>query len=413
MSKVLDARETRDLFIQEQMNHHQVIVSVHANIPGENKEGKEAYFLLHLFSRILEDDFIVSPFFYESKDGPYSLFMLDRVDSNQIKKRMVQIEDTHDLGRLIDIDVYEQSKTLHREHSRKCYLCDEVASVCVRNQTHQLEEIEKHISNQISYYFQSLLYHEIDEAILKELWLDPKFGLVTPSSNGSHKDMDYNLMISAKDAIIPYFLELFFIGYKEEQHLSIVKEKAIQIGLLAEQKMLQATRGVNAYKGLIYHLGYTALALGIVLRTHGTFPEIFTILKNLHPDYESSFIDAPMSYGKQLFLSKGIGGARKEMALGLPHVQKALTLVADLTSYNLFEILVYFITNIEDTTMMKRLNEESEEELLKKFRRLNLHHMNEIEDLTKECISRNLSFGGAADLLIVTIFLYNIKGVLF
>ena len=39
--------------------------------------------------------------------------------------------------------------------------------------------------------------------MIKELDLHPKFGLVTPISNGSHKDMNYKLMIKARMLLCP------------------------------------------------------------------------------------------------------------------------------------------------------------------------------------------------------------------
>lgn len=45
-----------------------------------------------------------------------------------------------------------------------------------------------------------------------ELNLHPKFGLVTPYSNGSHDDMNYELMKEAQEVIIPGLIEMFFVG---------------------------------------------------------------------------------------------------------------------------------------------------------------------------------------------------------
>jgi triphosphoribosyl-dephospho-CoA synthetase len=70
--------------------------------------------------------------------------------------------------------------------------------------------------------------------------------------------------------------------------------------------------------------------------------------------------------------------------------------------------LCYLIINIEDTVLLKRCKTiEKYNEVINKFKNL-IYNTEEINALNDYCISNNLSFGGAADLLIVSVFIQNI-----
>ena len=120
----------------------------------------------------------------------------------------------------------------------------------MRSQKHSLEELNQKIRRIILEFLLENIRPLIDEAITMEAQLDPKFGLVTKVSSGSHPDMDYSLLMRAKTIIIGPLLEMFALGYQED--LLPAFQKARLIGLEAEAKMYQATNNVNVYKGLIF-----------------------------------------------------------------------------------------------------------------------------------------------------------------
>lgn len=47
----------------------------------------------------------------------------------------------------------------------------------------------------------------------EELNLEPKPGLVTPTSKGSHKDMDYEIMKAGIESLVGYYSEAFSYGF--------------------------------------------------------------------------------------------------------------------------------------------------------------------------------------------------------
>ena len=76
--------------------------------------------------------------------------------------------------------------------------------------------------------------------------LDPKFGLVTSKTSGSHPDMDCHLLMKSKDAIHFDLVKMFFLGFDYE--LLAGFRKARMLGLDTERKMYKATNNINTYK---------------------------------------------------------------------------------------------------------------------------------------------------------------------
>lgn len=79
------------------------------------------------------------------------------LDAMQAKRLAVQIEDTHPLGRLFDIDVITPSLVpVSRSElglsPRACLLCGNEARVCMRAHTHSAEEVEARITSMIDSY---------------------------------------------------------------------------------------------------------------------------------------------------------------------------------------------------------------------------------------------------------------------
>lgn len=112
-------------------------------------------------------------------------------------------------------------------------------------------------------------------ALLQEALLLPKPGLVDPISCGAHRDMDIFTFIDSCEALEAAFADFVRIG---ADHVS-AEPRAVQRllrerGILAEQEMFQATRGINTHKGILYSMAFCLCAVGRVLqREFGTFFE--------------------------------------------------------------------------------------------------------------------------------------------
>ena len=117
-NKILIDREKKDNLIKSYLNSYQVI-SLKANIPGTNKNIKEAFVIISIFDKIILSYKPLKRMFFESFDGPYIIYLFNK-DKN-LKNEMVKIESKNQLARLVDIDVYyDSTHSLNRSKPRTC-----------------------------------------------------------------------------------------------------------------------------------------------------------------------------------------------------------------------------------------------------------------------------------------------------
>ena len=94
------------------------------------------------------------------------------------------------------------------------------------------------------------------EAMLEQLSVTPKPGLVDRRSTGAHTDLDYDLMQAAINAAAPHFVTFgqtgLFVAEKSDAELAAVMEK---VGVSALESIAEVTGGVNACKGTVFALG--------------------------------------------------------------------------------------------------------------------------------------------------------------
>lgn len=414
LSPVLRAREARYHLIQKRLMTYPTIICIKANIPGANKNIPISYWLVKMFSNQIHLKQEIHREVITSLDGIYTLIYLSDMDGMHLKSEMISLEDRTPFGRLIDIDVFQQFQELHRPIKRKCIICDEDAVVCHRMNKHSEAELLEQIHSIFWNAFQVELNQIIDDSMMMELNLDPKFGLVTPLSKGSHADMDYALMCHAKESILPYLSKIFFLSLAFDGELFELRKQIREIGKDAEKKMLEATNGINAYKGLIFNLGFALSALALSLKASAEFESIFENLKALSVGLSLELSTGTDSFGKKAYQEYGLGGARKEMEQGLPSVEKCIRQYGRALESNLMGALIYFIHAIEDTTLLKRAGSiEKYREVKTLFHKLDPSDLKAIQTLSDSCVSEQLSFGGSADLLVVSIFLTKIKKWLF
>ena len=89
----------------------------------------------------------------------YEIYLLTSAGQQEAKRMACHIEDTHPLGRLMDIDVIERdgspmSRAEVGQQPRRCLLCDNEARYCMRNHTHSQDELHKRIEEMIESYVQ-------------------------------------------------------------------------------------------------------------------------------------------------------------------------------------------------------------------------------------------------------------------
>lgn len=400
---ILEAREERAQLLIALSRKGPVIAGT-ANIPGPDKNTASARFLADHFGKLCARRFPEGRISrHESADGPF--FVVELGEGGRLKEELAGIEDDHPLGRLIDLDLYENGKGISRRDlglpARTCLVCGREAVLCVRSRAHDHQEVNARITEMIYSYLEAIVAEMLDWAIATEAELDPKFGLVTPSDSGSHPDMDYELLMRARKAIITPMMRIFSAGYHLDDAEALRAGR--EAGIAAEEAMYAATGGINAYKGLIFVLGYVLLALGSCFREFSF--DLFARIKKFGATLLDEFTDTA-TFGKLAYRRYGITGARGEVNAGLPNVIKVLPMLKDYSAATLTEALAFLIANCDDTVLLKRSGSLG---AYRRYRRMfagfGPYDPGKVLKWTEYCCQRNLSFGGSADLLVSALFI--------
>ena len=149
LEQVLDAKEARaarqrDLLAQ----YGGSLASITVNLPGPHKNRPEAVELVRYAVCTLAELFEAS--FQEVQElptGPVG-FVCCLAPAEVLKRAAVAIEETSTFGRLLDVDVFNsEGKLLTRgeqaENKRRCFLCDQPAIICMREQRHTPQALEQ------------------------------------------------------------------------------------------------------------------------------------------------------------------------------------------------------------------------------------------------------------------------------
>lgn len=131
--------------------YHSPLLSFTLNIPGPIKTNE----LLHNtfltgFNEIkkklkLNQIKILKEIQINEKTGDELICAFNGSDE-MVKNLMIQIENSHPLGRLFDIDILDATgHKLSRSQYRSCLLCNKQAQECARNRTHSVSEMQEAI----------------------------------------------------------------------------------------------------------------------------------------------------------------------------------------------------------------------------------------------------------------------------
>lgn len=133
------------------------LLSITLSIPGPHKTSDvlERVFdaLVSEVDRALEGVPVRDRLRTGGVSGP-ELLMLVELDARELKRRMVDIEQAHPLGRLADLDVLGRtgdtfgsvSRTELGCPPRSCLICDGEAKACARSRAHTVSEMQEKIA---------------------------------------------------------------------------------------------------------------------------------------------------------------------------------------------------------------------------------------------------------------------------
>lgn len=272
-----------------------------------------------------------------------------------------------------------------------------------------------------------IIAHLATQALQAELDTTPKPGLVDKDNNGAHRDMDYALMQRSINTLHPYFVKLALLGCAD----ALPSHTAIRdAGIEAEKAMLSATNGVNTHKGALFSMGLAVVAAAHeerkiaaneeqILKERNGGEDVLVSLQTTIKALAASFPDTNGTHGsKAKLLSKGttaIKGALDNAREGyemlfaewLPfYIERR----KEHDAYTLHKTLLRIMCDLDDTNVIYRTDLATAEEVKQEARAL-LNSFEEavLKDMDRHYTTRNISPGGAADMLSLTIFIGSIQ----
>lgn len=272
-----------------------------------------------------------------------------------------------------------------------------------------------------------IIAHLATQALQAELDTTPKPGLVDKDNNGAHRDMDYALMQRSIDTLHPYFVKLALLGCADAlpTHTSIS-----DIGIEAEKAMLSATNGVNTHKGALFSMGLAVVAAAHeerkiaaneeqILKERNGGEDVLVSLQTTIKALAASFPDTSGTHGsKAKLLSKGttaIKGALDNAREGyemlfaewLPfYIERR----KERDAHTLHKTLLRIMCDLDDTNVIYRTDLATAEEVKQEARALlDSFSKAALKDMDRHYTTRNISPGGAADMLSLTIFIGSIQ----
>ena len=293
-----------------------------------------------------------------------------------------------------------------------------------------------------------IIAHLATQALQTELDTTPKPGLVDKDNNGAHRDMDYALMQLSINTLHPYFVRLAFLGFADTLPSHTVIRDA---GIEAEKAMLEATNGVNTHKGALFSMGLAVVAAAYEEKKAAANKEERG--KEREEEYLSSLQLTIKTLAASFPDTSGTHGSKaKQLSNGTTTIKGALDnaregyekLFAEwLPFYNerrkshdahaLNKTLLRIMCDLDDTNVIYRTNVVTAEEVKQEARAL-LASFEEayaaedkekcasaieekcasaellaLKDMDRRYTERNISPGGAADMLSLTVFIGSIQ----
>ena len=448
---VLDNREWRSR-LQDKLkvtNYDKIVISAKLNIPGpiKNNDILQKIFMdgWQTFVAGLECNSQYEMLFAERVTGPEAFITVDG-NLAAVKKTAILFEETYVLGRLFDIDVMANGQAdyqLSREDlgfgPRLCLICGKPAKVCAKEQNHTLDEGYEVINQMYQGATSKELIFEKEsqetvvnnalKGLLYEVSLNPKPGLVDPVSMGSHTDMNMFTFIDSSLSLKSYLDKAFKLGRNfEGSDLTLLFNALRAEGVLAEQTMFNATNNVNTHKGAIFSLGIWVTAIAYSTKDgSATMTEVRRVIQRMvegliEKDLASNRV--AMTAGEQQFQTYQLTGIRGEAVNGFPGVAEIAVPFLQATfgtmTQRLLDTLMKIAATLEDSTLIKRAKTPDVLAEIKEWTsiyfKLGGSHTEEgmkyLYDLDRVFIERNLSIGGSADTLILTIFIGQLTGLL-
>ncbi|HHH4661623.1 TPA: triphosphoribosyl-dephospho-CoA synthase, partial [Klebsiella pneumoniae] len=261
----------------------------------------------------------------------------------------------------------------------------------------------------------------IGECLLKALLMEvsawPKPGLVTPHSQGAHKDMDIWLFITSSSAIAPCFSACAHAGENHQGSPWELFTKIRAIGIHYENTLLRATQQVNTQRGILFSGTVLATAAGWLsgrgetLSYNALSQCVAELCRDLCRRDFAALAERPaQTHGEKLYVGFGITGVRGEAEQGFPLVcQIGLPALHQALDNGLawrealIHTLLTLMAHCDDTTVLFRGGQQALAEMKQYARRLvtqggmfNPAIEQQLADFNSWCMDKWVSPGGSA-----------------
>ena len=158
LQELLDSRDRRARRQGELLSQFpgRALLCLTVQLPGPEKRNALSLEIARAGVEAVEKRF--NPVFEETNDletGFEAFFIVDG-QPLEVKKAAVEIEDTHPLGRLMDLDVIGPEGPVGRAsiglQERRCLICEKPARYCMRAGSHTQDELIAKIKQLVSSY---------------------------------------------------------------------------------------------------------------------------------------------------------------------------------------------------------------------------------------------------------------------
>jgi len=264
------------------------------------------------------------------------------------------------------------------------------------------------------------LGRQVLQALLDEVTLTPKPGLVDLRSRGAHADLNWALMCHSACVLQPVFAAMADAGAQSEDD-DLLRQRIGAIGRDGEALMLTATGGVNTHRGAIWALGLLVTAAAQQgARGASLAPQAVAARAGALARLQDR--SAPVATGNKGELAcrqYQVDGARGQARAGFPlvtgpglaqlHASRAR---GDNETTARLNALLAIISQLDDTCVLSRGGETAllalqmgAAQVLAAGGAATAAGTEALLALEAMALARGVSPGGAADLLAATLFL--------
>jgi holo-ACP synthase/triphosphoribosyl-dephospho-CoA synthase len=349
----------------------------------------------------------------------------------ELKQLCEEFEENHPLGRFLDVDMTnEQGNPISSGKSKLCFFCRvQPAISCRRHHSHDIGELRSFMFSKMQAYCrserESILAKRVSSLALKsllhEISLSPKPGLVDRFSNGSHTDMSFLTFVDSTAAIATWFDALVRLGFSfHETDLTRALPAIRAVGLRMEKEMFDTTGNINTQKGIIFLMGLSLFACGKIFGQSDHFEEeqfrwiVGQVCKDMVGKEFGGIPRIDSSHGEEIFHAFGYSGARGEaesgfqtvFEFGLPWLER--NELAD--DEAMTRCLLSIAAHNNDTNILYRRGKT----VLMAFQELCHAALADFSEASYKavidyCKDENISPGGSADLLAISIFVRSVR----